>query len=399
MPVTSSSSPTHDLLLWRVFSRLRKELNLPVGVDEYHLLLLALENGFGWENRNNLARLCETIWLKSPENRGYLRKVLDEVIGAEVMTIDRLEAEVEKANQEKPLTEQKPPEEKQPEKPKETPAEKPETQPKAEQPTTLEERAQVETEAIGQVLDVNLEESAVPAAHVPVTGFILDDSYLPLSLREMKQSWRFLRNPVHGGNSEEIDIPATVKNIARDGLFTEIVFRPSVVNKSHLLLLIDHGGSMIAFDLLADQLTQAARQGGGHPDAEVYYFHNSPQGYLYKNRNQVEGFARTRIWLKNRSPYTSVMIVSDAGAARGNYNPLRIQQTAVFLRELKAYIGKIAWLNPVPEYRWAGTTAEEIAKLVPMYECMSPKEARLYADSWRNGMDRSVQVLKGKPQL
>ncbi|MEZ4771871.1 MAG: hypothetical protein R3D00_01735 [Bacteroidia bacterium] len=391
-------SSTRELLLWRVFSRLRKELNLPVGVDEYHLLLLALENGFGWENRDNLARLCETIWLKAPDNRGYLRKVLDEVIGAETMVIDRVEAEAQKAAEEKTAKEQKPPEEKPPENPSKVPAEKPESQPQTQQ-TISEERAQVETEAIGQVLDLNLAESAPTSRSVPATGFILDDSYLPFSLREMKQSWRFLRNLVHGGNSDEIDIPATVKNIARDGIFTEVVFRPSVINKSHLLLLIDHGGSMIAFDLLADQLAQAAREGGGHPHAEVYYFQNNPQGYLYKNRNQVEGFARTRVWLKNRSPYTSVLIFSDAGGARGNYNPIRVQQTAVFLRELKSYIGKIAWLNPVPAYRWSGTTAEEISKLVPMYECMSAREAMLYADSWRNGMDRSVQVLKGNPQL
>ncbi|MDX2246172.1 MAG: hypothetical protein SF052_05325 [Bacteroidia bacterium] len=358
------------LLLWNVFSRLRTELNLPVGVDEYHLLLQALQMGYGWENRDHLARLCETIWLKSPDHRSYLRKVLDEIIGKEIAEIERLEAEKKPIEPPKPIEEQKPSEEKPPEKSEAIPPEKNQSQTPA---PLQEERAQVETEAIGQVLNLDWEESPGGRNEVLNTGFILDDSYLPLSVREMKQSWRFLRNPVQSGYSDEIDIPATVKNIARDGMFTELVFHPSVVNKSHLLLLLDHGGSMAAFDLLADRLVESARQGGGHPDAEVYYFRNHPQGYLYKNRNQVEGFARTRIWLKNRSPYTSVLIFSDAGAARGNFNPLRVQETTVFLRELKSFIGKITWLNPVPAYRWPGTTAEEIAKQVPMYEWAQTK--------------------------
>ncbi|MEZ4826169.1 MAG: hypothetical protein R3C61_07720 [Bacteroidia bacterium] len=388
------------LLLWRVFSRLRTELDLPVGVDEYHLLLEALENGFGWENRDSLARLCETIWLKNPAHRGFLRKALDEAIRSQIAMIDIGEANKEKKESEVPVseTESKPREEKKQEPPKDKPQEKKE-EPQKQPQTTSEARAQVETEAIGQVLDLNLPEMAtLPDTGVPA-GFLLDDSYLPLSLREMKQSWRFLRNPVKGGSSEEIDIHETVKNIARDGMFTELSFRPSTINKGHLLILVDHGGSMAAFDFLADQLVASARKGGGHEDAEVYYFRNCPQGYLYKNRSHVEGFARTRIWLKNRSEYTAVLIFSDAGAARGNFDSIRINQTMVFLRELKSYIGKIAWLNPVPSYRWEGTSATEIARQVPMYECISPKEAMLHAEAWRSGLDRSVQILKGKPQL
>jgi hypothetical protein len=79
-----------------------------------------------------------------------------------------------------------------------------------------------------------------------------------------------------------------------------------------------------------------------------------------------------------------VLIVSDAGAARGSFESERVERTQVFLNQLKRSVRRYAWLNPMPNHRWKGTTAEDIARLVPMFE-MS-----------RRGLDAAIDILRGR---
>ncbi|WP_414579694.1 hypothetical protein [Anabaena sp. CCY 9402-a] len=65
---------------------------------------------------------------------------------------------------------------------------------------------------------------------------------------------------------------------------------------------------------------------------------------------------------------TAVLIFSDAGAARGGYSEERYELTREFITQLQHHVRYIAWLNPMPRKRWFGTTAGEIAHLVPMFE-------------------------------
>ncbi len=82
---------------------------------------------------------------------------------------------------------------------------------------------------------------------------------------------------------------------------------------------------------------------------------------------------------------TVVMVLSDAGAARGSYNERRIEQTERFLEHLRQHVRFIAWLNPMPRARWMGTTASEVMSFVPMF------------DISRHGLDQAINVLRGRP--
>ena len=44
----------------------------------------------------------------------------------------------------------------------------------------------------------------------------------------------------------------------------------------------------------------------------------------------------------------------------------------------------MAWLNPMPQERWAGTTAEAIAQQVPMFEFN------------RAGLEQAIGALRGQ---
>ena len=55
-----------EIPLLDLFTRL-KDAGLPLGVGEYQLALQALQAGFGLTDRESLARLCRTLWIKSSD--------------------------------------------------------------------------------------------------------------------------------------------------------------------------------------------------------------------------------------------------------------------------------------------------------------------------------------------
>jgi len=215
-------------------------------------------------------------------------------------------------------------------------------------------------------------------------GFLLNTDYLPVTRRQMKQSWRYLRRLVREGPAVELDLEATVNEIGRQGLLLEPVFIPRRVNRTELVLLIDRDGSMVPFHSLSQRLTQTALQGSGLRQVKIYYFHNCPTGYLYHDPAHVEAEPISKIFPQLHSQRTSVLIFSDGGAACGRWNPERIQLTAEFLQQLRQQVRYLAWLNPMPRYRWRGTTAGEIARMLPMFEFN------------RRGLDQAIAVLRGK---
>ncbi|MDJ0745120.1 MAG: transposase [Xenococcaceae cyanobacterium MO_167.B27] len=57
-----------ELPLLELFTRLQNA-GLSLGIGEYKLLLQAIRGGFGFPDRSALARLCCTLWVKSPEDK------------------------------------------------------------------------------------------------------------------------------------------------------------------------------------------------------------------------------------------------------------------------------------------------------------------------------------------
>ena len=193
--------------------------------------------------------------------------------------------------------------------------------------------------------------------------------------------WRKL---VREGPPTELDLEATVNEIGRQGLLLKPVLVPPRVNRTELFLLIDRDGSMVPFHSLCRRLTETVVQGGGLAKARIYYFHNCPTAYLYRDPAHLEAELVSDILKNLHSQRTGMLIFSDAGAAYGRWNPERIELTAEFLNQLKQQVRYIAWLNPMPRKRWLGTTAGEIARLVPMFEFN------------RRGLDEAIRILQGK---
>jgi uncharacterized protein with von Willebrand factor type A (vWA) domain len=123
-------------------------------------------------------------------------------------------------------------------------------------------------------------------------NFSFEAAYAPLSRRELQNIWRYLpTRHVEKYDSNRLDVKATVKEIARFGekAFFKPQFHQEYKREAGLFLLIDHLGSMVAFDAFAREVEDSARDWfRQHKKAEGihrYFFQNIPEKHLYLNTN------------------------------------------------------------------------------------------------------------------
>lgn len=352
----------YTLPLFELFTRLR-QADLPLGIDEYKLLLQALEAGFGGPDLDALAYLCRTLWVKSEVDLRVFERHFQQIM-------------VRSITHDVPLP---PP-----------PTASPQTQ-RGASSSHISPETPVSQFAPSANVEKNVEAQAVQAVlhtasedELPYNHFVRSDEYFPVTRRQMKQSWRYLRRPVREGPAIDVDIERTVDKVGQQGMLLEPVFLARRVNRVELLLLVDQGGSMVPFHALSRRLAETALRGGNLSNTEIYYFRNSPVEYLFLDPSYQEARPIQKVIERLHDKRAAVLIFSDAGAARGRYNGERLILTKEFLDRLKQHTRYSAWLNPMPPLRWVGTTAERIAQIIPMF------------DISRRGLDTTISVLCGR---
>lgn len=365
----------NDLPLLELYTRLRGA-GLLLGIDEYILFLRALQAGLGISDRQALARLCRTLWTKSVEEMEVFDYYFEQEIDQHTAAEDTLQSP-------EPLLQRF-----------ETPpassqlTQTPDlttlsfdriTLPDSMSPVEFITKKEDEVEVAQALLQMTSERNDVTAGY-----FIQTDEYFPVTRRQMKQSWRYLRRPVRKGPSVDLDLEATVNTFARQGVLFEPVLVPRRTNQAELLLLIDQDGSMAPFHALSRRLADSALRGGRLRKADIYYFHNCPFDYFYRDTAYQEAEAIEDVLHRPHHKLTGLLVFSDAGAARGGISPERIDLTKSFLDRFKRQFRYMAWINPMPYSRWLGTTAEEIMHLIPMF------------DLSRRGLDNAIRVLLGR---
>lgn len=209
-------------------------------------------------------------------------------------------------------------------------------------------------------------------------------AYWPVSRRFMVYAWRYLRRPVADGPEDVLDIAGTVERSARQGFYLSPMYRRRERNDAHLILLMDQGGSMAPFHHLTRDLAQTALNESSISRVDVFYFHNTWSADLYLDAYCTQLTPADAV-LAECTDDSSILVVSDGGAARGRREQGRVRVTAQFLHRLKRYTALIAWLNPMPGDRWADTSAQTISHLVPMFQ-MNP-----------DGFSSAIDVLRGQP--
>jgi len=116
--------------------------------------------------------------------------------------------------------------------------------------------------------------------------------------------------------------------------------------------------------------------------SRLLYFENVPAEALYENESFLHP-VEVRTLLRDH-PGTPLMVISDAGAARDSRNRERVEATRDFLASVAAW-RPVAWVNPMQRVRWAGTSAEQIARL-PYLSMVELNE---------DGMLAAIDALRG----
>jgi uncharacterized protein with von Willebrand factor type A (vWA) domain len=207
-------------------------------------------------------------------------------------------------------------------------------------------------------------------------------NYWLLSRRQMVYAWRYLRRLVADGPEDVLDVTQTVEQAAQQGFFLQPVYRRREKNHAHLVLLIDQEGSMTPFHRFSRDLVVTAEE-SDIERVNVGYFHNVPAASVYQDTHLTEPIPLTQI-LAECDNNTKVLIISDAGAARGYRRMDRVRTITEVLFDIKEYTNLIAWLNPMPRERWDSTSAQIISHLVPMF----PMD--------KEGFSQAINIVQGQ---
>lgn len=209
--------------------------------------------------------------------------------------------------------------------------------------------------------------------------FLLSGKYYPFRIRQLQQYIRTLRQLEYRGKQSLIDLEAAIEQIGKQGYLHSIPYRAKPRIKLRLTTLVDYEGSMIAFHPMIEDILKVAIYSEGEERTSVYYFRNCPINYVYRDRALSSRYPVERL---GQEGHQAILVISDAGAARGNYTEKRVQATKQFLSRLKGHY--IAWLNPIPRERWRFTSAQDISGYVNMFDASTKELSNL------------VKIFKGK---
>jgi hypothetical protein len=379
--------------LWAIVGQLRRR-RLQVGIGDVQALRLALHAGFGLSSQDDLRELCVALWAKSQVEAEIVRAAFARLESLEEWTVH-------------PDPEQG----RHPAAPASS-----STGASSPLPSGPRQAAGEGTEA-GAVRGLGrgpgLGRSVGAASD---RGLVLAPQY-PLTTREVAQAWRHLRRPMRSGPAIELDIAATIRERGHHGVATPPVLVPRRRNALRLLVLTDRHGSMTPFHGYVDHLVGAIRDAGRVDTVRQVYFHDLPStlddksaleqmddpfrpdldgvlglipplcgGLVYDDASLTRPARLDRI-IGNLTPAIAVLVISDAGAARHQFDIVRLLDSVAMIKALRPGGGGIAWLNPAPAAWWPQTTAGQLRRYLPMFEFS------------RRGLGQAVDTLKGRPVL
>ncbi|HEY0782798.1 MAG TPA: hypothetical protein VGE98_10105 [Thermoanaerobaculia bacterium] len=207
------------------------------------------------------------------------------------------------------------------------------------------------------------------------------------------QALATLKNMVPAGPRDQLDLPETIYQSAKNGGEIELAFRRELLNRIEVVLLIDNGGSSMLPHVDLTRLLFAKVQDRFKRRA-TYFFHNTVYARLWKDPARMRPTATAE--LLRRPPDTRLLIVGDATMAPEEllapggaieYGADDAEPSVVWLRRLRDRFRHSVWLNPIPKEAWGESygrsTLRAIAEVFPM------------EDLTLGGLKRAVEKLRG----
>lgn len=203
-----------------------------------------------------------------------------------------------------------------------------------------------------------------------------------LDTRQFQIAFRKLRQLSEQSDESktEFDVDATIRETGDNAGSLKIVYKRPRRNSIKVLLLMDSGGSMSYYSRLCSMLFSAATKSNCFKDLRAYYFHNCVTDSLYSSPSLWgENVEVDRLFSTYDSEYR-VIFVGDAMMApvefehrtyswrTNTYSDTSGYERLLQFKEKYPYL---IWLNPQPRNElssyWA-QTYDEISNMIDMYD-------------------------------
>lgn len=179
-----------------------------------------------------------------------------------------------------------------------------------------------------------------------------------LGTRNIKVALRKLRQFARTGASEELDMPTTIGETARNAGYLDIHMVPERHNAIKVLMFFDVGGSMDAHIKACEELFSAVHTEFKH--LEYFYFHNCVYEGVWKDnaRRHKESISVLDVIHKYGSDY-KLIFVGDATMGPyeitypgGSVEHWNEEPGAVWMQKLLNHFRHAIWLNPQLHQYW-----------------------------------------------
>lgn len=199
-----------------------------------------------------------------------------------------------------------------------------------------------------------------------------------LDLRNMKLALKRMRQLTRSGPETDLDLDETIDKTCKNAGEIELIFRAERKNNVRLLLLMDVGGTMDPYYEPMSRLLTALLEERGLREFKTYYFHNCIYELICSNASlSRRDSIQTGDLLRRLDERWKVMIVGDASmhpaellSPRGNINPRLESKTPgiEWLKRIDDHFLRTVWVNPDPQKIWQSTrTARIVAEMFPMF--------------------------------
>ena len=185
------------------------------------------------------------------------------------------------------------------------------------------------------------------------------------------------------GHSGKLDFRRTIrKGLETGGSFYRLRYRKNRSRKKHLVLLCDVSGSMVQFSEFALRFIQSLNQVS--ESSRVFLF---SEGITEADAFSLQNMDKFRDYVRDSGIYGKGTDLGSALAKLNAMNPPALNQATTLLilsdaktidqtravaalQQAKAKVGKVLWLNPIPEGKWQYLrSVQTFASLCTMVSC------------------------------
>ena len=354
--------------LWGFFTFIRKKTPVPLSIDQYVYFITALHSlDTQLDDVDDLLTFTKVFWLADPAwTKQYERYFLSFFKDISIPNPKPSPTPPDPPPPPEPLTPPKP----------STPSEAP-TPPEPVSSPVVTNESMVDFElvlrdAVGPS-PVIIKDSAQSSTQY----YLGDDLIMPFRMRTFIQRLRRKIETSERIQSDEINIREMITQYTRSGFIEELIYEMEDTSSSHIVLLSDRYGSMLAYEYLENYFADGFRR-VPHCLFEHYSFYNLPERdsegeYLLTDQGTHGDTFRTseHHW----SNKTWFFVLSDAGGLSGMVNRDRLKDSLKFWRFLNEISPHTHWINPVPMRYLNDCTAKRLQMSIPMID---PTEEALH---------------------